>query len=76
MGDFRYLLEINWKRFLPVFKPYFQNYVKDINLTLSKCHNHRSPECTFEFKSEAITIGIRSDEVSSLIVYSNFYFNY
>lgn len=74
MDDIRYLIPIDWKSFLPIFKPYYQNYVKDVNLTLSKCYDYLLPKCAFEFQSEAITIGICHDEVSSSIVYYNFYF--
>lgn len=62
----------NWNVFLPnsvYFKPYFQSYTKQVNLTIDYTCNYRDfikqpNNCDYKFKDDSITIAVRYDEVS------------
>ena len=62
----------NWNIFLPdsvFFKPYFQSYIKQVNLTVDNTCDNRDfisqpNNCDYKFKDDSITIAVRYDEVS------------
>ena len=63
----------NWNILLPdsvYFKPFFQSYIKQVNLTVDNTCNYldfinQPNNCDYKLKDDSITIAVRYDEVSN-----------